>query len=248
MKAIDYEIINDYISGNLRGETLLAFEKEMQTNSELANEVALYKSIEDNFTKQIKNKAEADKLKETLSNLNKTHFAKQPAKIISFKTIAFAVSAVAAALILFFALRNTQSENADDLYANEIKNIAPIGENLRGIGIDEEIQQAKALYNAKNYAKALPKLKLIVEKNAAETELTMAIGVCYLQTNNVDSALQIFRQLAVGKTVFSTNALMYKALIFYKQNNMDSCKAALLLIPTDAEKYKTAQSLLKKLK
>lgn len=248
MKAIDYEIINDYISGKLTGEDLLAFEKEMQTNAELATEVALYKTIETSLSNQIKNKAETDKLKAKLSSLNKTYFVKQPAKIISFKTIAFAVSAVAAALILFFALRNTESENADTLYANEIKNIAPIGGNLRGIDIDDEIAKAKALYNEKNYIAALPKLKIIVEKNVAETELTMALGVCYLQTNKLDSALQIFSGIAAGKTVYSTNALMYKALVFYKQNNVDSCKATLMLIPSDADKYKAAQALLKKLK
>ena len=247
MKAIDYEIIDDYINGTLVGEALLAFETEMQTNKELADEVALYKTIQHDLTNRINNKTESDNLRKTLQSLNQTHFQKPTAKVIPFKKIAMAISAIAAALVLLFVLRN-DGISAEKLYANEINNVEPISSNLRGIATDDEIEKAKALYNAKNYTQALPKLKAIIEKNETETELVMALGICYLQTNKMDSAIQIFSKVTAGNSVFKNNAILYKALIFYKQNNIDGCKAQLMLIPTDADKYKAAQALLKKIR
>ena len=249
MNEFNYDIINDYVCGELNGEALLAFEKELQTNESLAKEVAIFKTIQDELGSQFKNKSESENLKQTLGKLNETYFEKPKAKVVSMKKIIIGIIAVAAAVLLFFMLKPSNN-NYDKaaIYASAIKDVEPISNTVRGIGIDDDIEKAKLLYNAKNYTEALPKLKAIVEKKKEETELTMALGVCYLKTNKLDSAFTVFDSIAQGITVYKYNAILYKALIYFKQNNTVACKALLKLIPEDADKYKAAQALLKKIK
>ena len=249
MNEFNYDIINDYVSGELSGDALLAFEKELQTNEALAKEVAIFKTIQEELGSQFKNKSDSENLRQTLENLNQTYFEKPKAKVVSMKKIILGLTAIAAAVLLFFMLKPSNS-NYDKvaIYADAIKDVEPISNSVRGIGIDDDIEKAKLLYNAKNYTAALPKLKAIVEKKKEETELIMALGVCYLQTNKLDSAFQVFDNIAQGQTVYKNNAILYKALIYFKQNNTEACKAALELIPADADKYNAAQALLKKIK
>ena len=249
MNEFNYDIINDYVSGELSGDALLAFEKELQTNEALAKEVAIFKTIQNELGSQFKNKSGSENLKQTLGKLNETYFEKPKAKVISMKKILLGLTAVAAAIILFFIFKPSNTNlDKDAIYAAATKDVEPISNTIRGIGIDDDIEKAKLLYNAKNYTDALPKLKAIVEKKKDETELIMALGVCYLQTNKIDSAFQVFETIAQGQTVYKNNAILYKALIYFKQNNMEACKTALQLIPADADKYKAAQALLKKIK
>jgi tetratricopeptide (TPR) repeat protein len=249
MNEFNYEIINDYLSGELTGEALQAFEREMQANKNLANEVALYKIIQDELSFDQQNKVQKNELANTLSTLNKTHFVQPTAKVVSFKKWIYAATALAAAAVLFFIFRPIPTEvfNNETVFASYTKNIEELSVGQRGNVVDTLLINAATLYNKKEYAAALPILQKIIIAKPQETSFTLATGVCYLQTLQYGDALKLFTEIENGNSVFKQQATWYKALTYLKQNKLSDCYNVLKTIPTDADKYKEATELMKKI-
>ncbi|MFT5891542.1 MAG: hypothetical protein ACI9Y7_001646, partial [Dokdonia sp.] len=68
-----------------------------------------------------------------------------------------------------------------------------------------------------------------------------------VEIENYADAEQIFVNLSTGNSVFKYKAQWYNALNFLKQGDTDRCKQILQDLPQEAENYKNAQELLKKL-
>lgn len=249
MSEINYEIISQYVDGELSGEALFAFEKEMQANAELVKEVALYKTINEELSQQVKNEKEEQALTNNLKGLSENHFKKDQAKVKSINRWWYAAAAAAAAAILITVIRPFPSEpfNSEKLFAYYIKDIEELPAGQRGNNDDTVLIKAVNFYNNKDYPNALPLLQNILTGKPDETELQLAAGICYLQKGQYDSASNVFDRIAGGSTVFNIQATWYKALVFLKQNKIDECYHLLAALPNDADRYKSAQQLMKKI-
>ena len=250
MSEINYEIISQYLNGELTGEALAAFEKQMQEDSELAAEVNIYRIIEADQSFFIKNKAEKEKLAGSLEELNKDYFKKNEAKVIGINRWWYAAAAVAAAVVFILILRPFGEETFDNnkLFAYYTKDVEPLSAVERGANEDTLLLQAVNLFNKKDYKKSLPLLKNTLASDSAKTDLLIATGFCFLQINQYDSATKIFNYLVNGNTVYKNKATWYKALTFLKKNKIDSCYKILETLPVDADNIKEARELMKKIK
>lgn len=251
MSEFNYDIISQYLAGELVGDDLIAFEKELQTNVTLANEVKLYKTIDNELLLDQQNKAEKENLTKTLNSLSQTHFKKKEVKVVGINKLWwYAATTIAAAAVLFLVFRPTtkiEPFNNEIIYASYVnKNIDELSFGERGKN-DSSLSRAASSYNKKDYATALPLLENAVADNPKETQLILAIGVCYMQTNQNDWALRSFDQIAEGKSVYKNKAQWYKALTLLKQNKLTDCKTTLQSIPKDADEYNIATELLNKL-
>lgn len=248
MSEINYERINDYLDGQLSGEDLLAFEKEMQLNAELAREVALFKTTGNQLSAQLKNLEEKEKLAETLKGFNTTYFKKPEVIVRSFGRWWYA-AAVAAAIILFFIIRPFQHQalSNEALFTAYNKNVEELPGAERGSQNDTVLQRATALYNKKDYASVLPLLQNVLAAKPGEIQLYLATGICYLQTGKYDSAINVFDTIANGNTVFKTEAIWYRALALLKQNKLADCRNALQSIPRGGYQFEEAAALLKEI-
>lgn len=248
MSEINYERINDYLDGQLSGEDLLAFEKEMQANAELAREVALFKTTGNQLSAQLKNLEEKEELTETLKGLNTTYFKKPEVVVRSFSRWWYAAG-VAAAIILFFIIKPLQHQSLSNeaLFIAYSKNVEELPGAERGNKDDTMLQRATSVYNKKDYASALPLLQNVLAGKPEEIQLYLAMGICYLQTGKYDSAINVFDTIANGNTVFKTEAIWYKALVFLKQNKLADCRSALQSIPPGGYQFKEAAALLKEI-
>lgn len=250
MSEINYEIIQQYINGELSGEALLAFEKEMQVNPELVKEVALYKMIEGEMTLHLQQQVDQQNLSTTLKDLSHQYFKKKEAKVKSINHWWYAAASVAAAAaILFFIFRPFSSGafNSEKLFAYYVKEVEPLSSAERGNKADTLVTRAVSLYNKKDYQHAMPLLQSISVKQPGDVQLLMATGICYLQTGQYDSSINLFDKISTGTTVFKNDAVWYKALVFLKQNKPEDCYTVLLTLSNDADKYKEAQELMKKI-
>ena len=241
-------MIGQYLDGELSGESLLTFEKELQENPELAHEAMLYRAIENDRTSQSKNREEKERLASTLQGLNASYFKTAPAKTVSLKRWWYAAASVAAAVIVIFVFRpfSGESFNSDKLFAYYSKEIVSLSEGQRGVN-DTLAVKAASLYNKKDYSQALPLLQKTLSAKPDDTELMLATGVCYMQTAKTDSAIKIFDKIADGSTVYKNQAIWYKALVLLKQNKLEECYTILKTIPVGVDHYKAAGELMKKI-
>jgi predicted Zn-dependent protease len=250
MSEINYEIINQYLEGELSGEALLAFEQEMLTNPSLAKEVALYKNINDEMSAHLQQEKEEQALIGNLKKLSEQYFKKPAGKVRSINRWWYAGVAAAAAAVLLFVIRpfSGSSFNNEKLYTYYIKDVESLPGGERGNPDDSLLVRAADLYNQKDYTKALPLLRDILARKPDETQVKLASGVCYLQTGQFDSATRVFNEIVSGTTVFKNEAVWYKALSALKQNKLDECYRILESLPAEASRYKEAKELMKKIK
>ncbi len=249
MNEINYEIIQQYINGELSNDEVVAFEAAIRANPILAEEVKLYKTIDREMQEQVVGKANATDVQTSLQELTNEFFSTPKAKVISVKKYWWAVGAAAAAVLLFFLLRpafNTRFDNAK-LYAAYTKDVKELSTEVRGGNTDSLLSAAAKLYNTKNFKAAIPLLKEVVDKVPESKEFYIAAGYCYMQIENTDSAILIFDEIIKTTSIYKSRAQWYKALALLKQNKIDSCYADLKLIPEGADNYKAARELMKKI-
>lgn len=250
MSEINYEIISQYLDGELTGDALAAFEKQMQENADLAAEVNIYKTIEAEQIFNTKIKAEKETLANTLQELNKTYFKKNETKVVKINRWWYAAAAVAAAVLLIIIMRPFGGEafNNEKLFAFYSKDVEPLSAGQRGAATDSLALKAVDLFNKKDYAGSLPLLKEVRINKPDETDIFLATGICFLQINKPDSALNIFNIIADGNTVYKNQAIWYKALVLLRQNKIDDCYKVLETLPPEADNYEDAKVLMKKIK
>lgn len=250
MSEINYEIISQYVAGELNGAALEAFEKQMQENAELAAEVTIYRAIESDQLLITTYKEEKAKLSESLQQLNTSYFKKKQSKVIQIKYWWYAATAVAAAVIIVLILRPFAGEdfNNEKLFAYYTKDIEPLSAGERGTDNDTALLRIVNLFNKRDYEHSLPLLKNALARDSSKTDLLIATGFCFLQINQPDSAIKIFNHIINGNTVYTNQATWYKALTLLKENKIDSCYKVLESLPADADNREEASELMKKIK
>lgn len=244
------ERITAYIDGSMQPAEVFAFEKDLETNSELKEQLLLYQELEQTLGRSGAEIKKENELRNTLSGISKEF--KTPAKTVRMKDYKFWLSVAAGFIILFvsyFLLNDKPDTNT--LYAEYAVHY-PLSMN-RGGGDSIPDAQKKLLQNAvsdfnnKNYAKALESLNPLLALDSADTELLLASGICNMETGKFNKALQIFSTVENKSSLFSARAKWYIALTMLAQKNTEACKKILQTIPPDADTYKQAQELLEKL-
>ena len=247
----DTEQIERYLAGELSNEEVQAFELRLQTDSEFAENFTLYQSIQN----EMQSDEDEASLKEELWRHTKKYFGEEekggkviPMGPVRKKRWVYAAVAAAACIALLLVFRPWQDNRLsnDELYAqNAVPEDLPT--TMRGGNDDSLRARAAALYNKKDFAAALPLLDSITKYNPGEAQLQLALGICYLQTNNFEMAITKFDSLAAGQSIYHYDAFAWKAYVYLKQNNKEACIAALKQIPADAPNYGKAEKLIKEL-
>lgn len=250
MNEFNYDIIDQYLRGELEGEALQDFEKQLAENKDLANEVALYKNIDEEMLLHFKNKDNEEGLRSNLQDLNKKHFFDTPkTKVVQFNKWWLAVAAAVIGIIVLIVnpFASSTKFNNQTLYAAYTSYVEPLPTTERGNNIDSLQIEAANLYNQKKYTEALPILLEITGKKQNEKQLLLATGICYLKLEKLEPALSIFNTLSAEQTVFKDKATWYKSLIFLKQNKLTDSYNTLQSIPPSADDYKAAKELMEKI-
>jgi tetratricopeptide (TPR) repeat protein len=238
-----YEKIELYLANEMSEQDRLAFEQDINTNTELKETVALYQSLNEEYTQIENSKVGVSQLQDTLQEISPNYFKEEKkAKVFSVKRTV-SLFAVAASLLFAFLLLKPMLFSHKDLFKTYYEEETLSNQRSGGDSVSKAIE----LFNKKEYTQALTYLEPITNKDATATDLQLAKGVCYLNLAQYDKANTIFETVATGQTIYKERAQWLKAMLLLKQEKKAECKTYLQTIDSSSSYYKKAQELMGKL-
>jgi tetratricopeptide (TPR) repeat protein len=245
-----YELIENYVSNLLTNEEKIAFEQQLATNPQLAEELAMYKAINDTMQQNVA--GNENLFKETIAPLQQQYFNTTSAKIVTMpsnntklRKMIFGAIAAAAILIVVFTLVpfGGGKQSSDELYAQYATH-ETVENTVRGNEEKNNLQLGTDLYNLKKYAEAIPYLEKTKDSSA---QAMLLLGISYTQTNNYISAHKSYDNIIKGESVFKEKAIWQKVLAYLKNKELPNCKAQLNKLLQSETYKKNATTILKNL-
>lgn len=235
-----YNKIEQYISGELKGNALLEFEKQIQANEELAKEVALLRQMKASLADQFQHEKEEVALKETLAKTGSKYFEKTKKPKVKIRKLWFGIAAAAAAIALFFVLDAPWwSPAPDDRYDVPLAQLSN-----RSNEAATELRAIETTFNAGNFAQALPLIEQYLQQYPEDFELVLLKGLSQLELDRYTEAQATFELIHSGDSAYKNEGTWYMAMTFLKQDKVEACLQYLRQIPADADKFKMAQELI----
>ena len=151
---------------------------------------------------------------------------------------------MAASVLLFISI--VLFNNLTNPVYSDYSNYASISFTVRGEQ-NALLKTAENAFNTKDFAKAEEAFKslILLDKDNAEIKLYSAIA--NIELNNYETAEKLLTTLQKGQSVYKNKATWFLALSKLKQKEHYDCLEILKTIPKDADEYKEAQKLIKKL-
>ena len=245
MNELNYDIINQYLDGIMNATERAAFEKLMQQDEGLKNEVTLLKDINETLKIKLQPGENEKALRNTMNELHEEHFGvKEKAKIIPFRRSRWMVAAAAVFIItMILSVWQPWQKSLFQQYA--AVEMPAVSE--RGAGEDIRLRQATEFFNNNNFTSAIPLFKLILKDDPQNTFVQYYYAIALLQNGEVENSRKELTLLYNGASLFKNDAAFYIALSYLREKNKAACATWLNKIVTDAGIYSRAQELLKKL-
>ena|ERR1700754_2568187 len=210
-------LIDNYFTGLLTDDERRNFEQRCLTDNTFSKEVATYISLRDglNAHLQQQKKEEFAKLYQELS----TH--EKPAKIVTFKRIAFLAAACVLLIVGWFAfLQPPSPQKIADKYI--AVNLNTLGLNM---GSSDSLQAGIAAYNSKSYTRAEELFVPLTIKTETAPEAIKYLGLTHLAIKQYDEALKNFDQLS-AMPLYTNPGQFYKALTLMARSQESDTKQA----------------------
>jgi hypothetical protein len=231
------DVIEAYLNNELLGDALLNFQKRLESEPELAEEIALHKQIRafiqenevENLKAQVKDWLKEEEEIQQIENATNTNLQKPKSNfpIGLFTKIAAGIALVSGLSWYFFT--NKTTENTENQYLSELANQNP----AQMQGADDRSEWAQA-YTGKNYKKVLD---ILVKKTEKTPEESYYLGLAYLQNNQYAMAVAQFSAKNVTESVYAEKAEWLQALIYLKLNKKEAAKQILNKIKNSDSQY-----------
>ncbi|MBO9562907.1 MAG: hypothetical protein J7621_09045 [Niastella sp.] len=254
-----YEDIARYEEGLMAAEEQQAFEAVLATDTELQQELALYRDVDTTLEQQYAPDEQRQQLQGTLRQMRQEFFSATaqapsneqrvvetpppPARVVAFKRYIGVAAAIAAMLVVILMVWNPFTGDLYERYADT----QMVTQVERGSHIDTVLQKATSAFNNKEFTEAAVLLAEVVQTQPDNSFAQFYFGVALLQTNQIPLARASFEKLIKGESAFKYEATFYEALSYLKEKDEDAAKDWLEKIPADAPNYKKAQELMRKL-
>lgn len=240
METNIFEHFENYLQGTMTAEEKQAFESKLNDDTKLLADFEAYKMT----AKMLENHYSTEKkaFQKTLHEVGKTHFnsSSKSRKVIRLNPKYFAVAAV---FLLFFSLLifNNQSFPSYEDY-----NQHPIATFVERGTQESEVLKAQQAFNNQEYQEAINIFETLnLEEN---TEWRLYYAISLIETSAFDKAQEQLLTLSNTSFYYQNKSKWYMGLLFLKQNNPLESKKWLALIDQEAEDYKAAQKIIKRLK
>lgn len=248
--------ISKYINGDLKGEELIAFEKLLQQDKALYDEVNFHKIVDETLAENyqaIQKIDEGERLefegilskvmdgekvdKERRSDLSEEVGASSSGLIRKLFPLT-ALAAAAAVLFFIFSSPNLSKLANQNYSAYKLQ----LSEPKLGSNIQEGIQA----YQNKDYETAL---NIFNQTKSGDLKLHLAKGNAEYNLEKYDDAIKTFNQVKekTGNQNYKNYANWYLALTHLKKGDKSQAMNLLETLPESADFYNQAQNLLKKL-
>ncbi|RMA57266.1 hypothetical protein [Ulvibacter antarcticus] len=253
MEEQNYIAFEEYLSEEMSTEERLTFEAQLSTDESLRKSFETYKEFSSYLEHKFEHEEATLAFKENLKQISEKHFSKESVTetettseektiVRSFKPWQYAIAASVMLLIGMTLFNQFSTPTFGDYNQYDAVSLT-----MRGEG-DELINNAENAFNERNFKDASVYFESLTLKDSTNTEYQLYYAISLLETNFFEKADAIFETLSEENSAFKYQAVWHHALSKLKQEkNMESMEL-LKQIPEDAEMYKKAQKLLKKLK
>lgn len=239
----NYILFESYLSGTLTEDEIVSFENKLKNNAPFNTEFNTYKELSGFLEHKFRREEASTAFQKNLKNISNTYFEKleTPKKSIKFKPWQYVI---AASLVLFFGIQFFNSL-ATPTYA-KYTSYDTISLTVRG-SQNELLTNAEEAFNNKNFTEAETYFTQLLETDSNNNELKLYKAFSQIELNKYNEADAILNTLSKGNSVYKNKAAWYLALSKLKQKNHEASIEILKTIPKDADNYKNAKKLLKKL-
>ncbi len=242
-----YKLVEQFLNGELDPQQTLAFNKRLETDTELAEELRLRQDMHGYLI----NKDKKANFKEKLNNIGDDYFKETPTPSTKeiplkpkrkFRWIAIAASIAAITIALYWVL--VPKPNLYEQYAlHEPLQLTEKSSNQSAL-----IKKTEDSFNKGDYTSSLISINELLKNQPTELQFLMAKAICLLETNKTKEARLVFSTIASGQSVFKSEAQWYNALTYLKENKPELAKIELQKISTDDPDWASkAAQLIKKL-
>lgn len=234
----EFERIEAYLHDNMEDSDRLAFEKELQENSDLKAKLEGIIQMEKDLEKAI--------LRQKMQGFHQeipvqTESEKPTKRLNNFYKTSWGILIGAAAVLLVFLLLNPK-ESYSGIYKSHFY-IEPGLPTPMSSGKDYKFNEAMVDYKQKNYKIAISKWEKQLDANPQNDTLHYFIGVSYLNQKELDKALEHLNQPEIFEnSAFDEDAAFYSALLFLKKKDLNQA-LKILENKTSPENKKLKQDL-----
>ena len=243
MNTFNYEQIDQYLMGQLQGENLRSFERQMESDPDLAQEVADRRKsldiLEDLGDLQLKKRIKVIHNKVVGSSEREA----TPEKVTKVRPLYrwIAVAATFLLLISAFLWWSNRALDNQQLFAQHYEPYN-ISFTNRSADVDTRLADASRLYKNGNFQQVIGLLESYLQ-DTTNTKATLALGIAAIELNHYDKAIQYFDQLIEAKDpLYEEQAIWYKALTYLKQDDAANCKTQLNLLTQERFSFRKADA------
>lgn len=253
--------IEAYLSKAMTEDEITQFEKDIAANTELKEEVILYKSLNHHLTdttydddsffdgahkKEIETyiqSEEGEAIKKRLLKVKEDYMSTSAMEKPKVKTrsLYYILSAVAA-VILLFGLLFTRNSNIS-LY-NDYYQISELPSFISRSDESSLTSKATSYFKKGDLDNSLTSFKEYIENAGKDVDPRVYIytGIIYSEKENLKEAIAQFDLLEKSKSLDRSRALWYKTLTYLKFDKTSEVKETLALILKDSTNYKYAEA------
>lgn len=217
------EFIERYLDGEMTDDELKWFEKEINGNLSLQQEITLRKKVNEALSE--------NKIIEYRKLLNEAHFEYQTAKNIhpiKKSILKYSLAFISAVAILFICFNSFILKNTPEKIFQKYYQTFPATFTLRSINTGEinTIKDAINEYNKRNFEKsALLFEQLILSNNYESQALKFYAAISYMEIKNYQKAEKFFTEiLENNNNIFKEESMWYLALCYIAQNKSEESK------------------------
>jgi len=248
METIDFSsFIEKYNAGEMSNTERRWFEKELEGNARLRQEVELRRTTD----KILQNK-DILSLRGKLSEIEKTRSKSKrfimPAVPAFYKYAAAITLLLAVGTITYQPWADMSNEQIITKYYSSYE--PPAARRSASSGTNELFTKALELYNTQDYEQAAIFFSRVIENNPKDMQSMLLNGVANFENSKYPEAKQSFNKVIDdNNNLFIDQAEWYLALCYIKTGQNDRARAQLTTIRAGEGIYKTnARKILRKLK
>ncbi len=243
MSDQDYIAFEGYISKTLSEEEIADFEVRLERDQDFKLAFNTYKELNNFLEQKFENEEASNAFKNNLETISKSYFKTETKSknSLRFTPWKYAIAASVAVMLGFFLFNNFSEPSYSDFSNHDQISLIERGTQAA------VVETAETAFNSEDYKKADVAFKSLLELDSTNTEYQFYRAISNIELDNFEEAESLLHNLKDGNSVYKYKAIWYLALSQLKQKNDAACIKFLNTIPEEAEDYKRAQKLLKKL-
>lgn len=251
-KENKYNLIEQYLAGNLSEQERSDFEKEIRKSDDLRAEIQLHREIAE-VTAGEKFNELRDVLKNTDANWKTDSSIRPGGKIVTFKMIIRAIAATAVLLLgtMFWYVSSVSSISSDRLFSSNFEPYEMVLTQRSG-GANSETENkwdyAISKYAAGDFEEAKNQFALLGKQEQEKhlPLLKLYEGVSALAVGESDPAINAFQPL-LSEPLLKEQARWYLGLTYLQKGDTENAKINFQEIQKGAYKFKESQKIISRL-